>query len=106
MIARICSGLAISTARSREKLVSRIESASTSSRSSWAISSSPVASGTGRVPRLEDVDGGGLAVGRGLEDLLRAFRVVALAPTLGRVAVHHVAQAQDAVGERLGTGRA
>src|SRR5947209_19171035 len=82
-------------------------SGSTSSRSCWAISSRPVASGTGGVPGLEYVDR--RAPARRpvlLQDLLGAFGLVALAPAAAGLAVDHVAQPQDPVGQGLGTRRA
>ena len=72
------AGLAISSARPWKKTVSRIDSAS-ASRSSWAISSSPVASGTGRVPGLVHTDRGASWPRPG-RMLLVADRVVAVAP--------------------------
>src|SRR5205085_4311260 len=79
-------------------------SGSTCSRSCWAISSRPVASGTCGVPGLEYVDRRAPARRPALlQDLLGAFGLVALAPAAVGLAVDHVAQAQDAVGQRLRT---
>src|SRR4051794_38659914 len=96
----------VSAALSRKWAVSRTDSASRS-RSSWAISSRPVASGTGPRPaqRARDVVG----VGRlrvDLEqrriELLRAAAAVARTPALVGLGQHHRAQLQDPVDERLG----
>src|SRR5579875_3038101 len=72
-------GSTISVARARWKLVSSTESGSIA-RSSCAVSSSPVASGTGGVPGLEHVDGGTLERRVGLQQLLGADGVVAGPP--------------------------
>src|SRR5687767_5042751 len=80
--------------------VSRTAS-SWASRSSWARSSSPVASGTRDVRFVVDVRRGGVA-GAG-DDLLRAARAVALAPAEAGVVGDHLAKLQDPVDERLGT---
>src|ERR1700730_16445959 len=69
-------------ARSRKKTVS-----STASPSSWPISSSPVASGTG-------------------EALLGANRVVALAPAGAGMALNHGLELQNPVHQGLRTWRA
>src|SRR5579859_2321371 len=75
------------------------------SRSSWAVSSSSVASGTGGVSGREHVDGAAVrrVVGH---DLLGPAGLVAIAPVLDRMALDLVAQAQNPVHQRLGTGRA
>src|SRR4029079_9689050 len=77
------------------------------SRTSWASSSRPGASGTGGLPGLEDVDRGLLVVAVVLlgEDLDGALRAVALAPAQRRVELHHRAELQDAVHQGLGTPR-
>src|SRR5579875_4210790 len=107
MTNRTCSGAARMTARSRANSVPSTASAFPS-RSSCAISSRPVASGTGdpgRISAREHPDRGvrgALARDRLLgEDLLGADRVVALAPAglLGRLDL--LAQADDAVRDRL-----
>src|ERR1700748_1456469 len=97
-----CAGLTSRTARSpRPKSVPRIDSA-LRSRSALAVSSSPVASGTGGVPSREHVDRG-VAVARAVgEHLLGAHRLVTLPPAIALGAVDLLAQAQDAVQQRLG----
>src|SRR6185312_11070074 len=101
-----CAGLTSSTARSpRPKSVPRIDSA-LRSRSTWAVSSSPVASGTGCVPSPEHIDRGVAGAGAVGEHLLGAHRVVALPPPLALGAVDLLAQAQDAVQQSLGPRRA
>src|SRR4051812_38356048 len=85
--------------------VSAIESVKRS-RSSWAISSSPVASGICWSALLAPcflADRGG-DVGVGL--LLGALRVVALAPAHVGVARDLALQLEDAVDQRLGARRA
>src|SRR6202007_2789453 len=122
----MCAGSAISVARPCAKSVSRIDSA-LRSRSSWAVSSSPVASGTGGVPwpvggpvgiqpplfgprrrhPAEHVDGGRVVRRlRADEDLFGANGPAALAPALARGAMDPVTQAEDAVHESLRTRRA
>src|SRR5690348_9527652 len=76
------------------------------SRSSWAVSSSSVASGTGGVSREEDAHVWAAGAGHAREELLGAGCVVALAPAGRRVSLDLVAKAQDAVHERLRPGRA
>src|ERR1700749_1015962 len=102
----MCAGSAISVARPCAKSVSRIDSA-LRSRSSWAVSSSPVASGTRGVPSAEHVDRGGVVrLRRADQDLLGADRAVALAPALPLVTLDLLPQAEDAVHERLRSRRA
>src|ERR1700743_51565 len=97
-----CAGLTSSTARSpRPKSVPRTDSA-LRSRSTWAVSSSPTASGTCGVPTGEDVDRCVAGAGPVGNDFLGAHRVVALPPALALGAVDLLAQAQDAVQQRLG----
>src|ERR1044072_5925798 len=98
-VSTIAAGLTSSVPLSRKYKVPRTEPAS-ASVSSWARSSRPVASGTGGVPRPEDVDGGlgGGVVGR--EDLFGAARAVALAPAHVRVVLDHLSQLEDPVHER------
>src|SRR5581483_3646359 len=101
-----CAGLTRSTARSpRPKSVPRIDSA-LRSRSALAVCSSPVASGTGGVPSREHIDRGVAGAGGGVgtvgDYLFGADRVVALAPPVALGAVDLLAQAQDAVEQRLG----
>src|SRR3954467_8872097 len=88
-VAQIDAGLTMSWPLSRKYSVSSTDSAS-ASRSSWARSSRPTAAGTGRVPRLEDVDRRVLALGG--HDLLRAARVVAVAPAHVGVVLDQLAQ--------------
>src|SRR3954469_7160093 len=95
------AGSTISAALSRKYSVSRTASAC-SSRRSWASSSSPVASGTRRAPGLRDVD----RRGDGVDDLLGALGVVALAPAEVGLLLDHPAQLEDPVHERLGARRA
>src|SRR5512146_1344619 len=92
---------------SRKNSVPRTASAC-ASRSSWASSSRPGASGTGGLPGLEDVDRGLLVVPVVVlgDDLDGALGAVALAPAQRGVELDHRAQLQDAVHERLGAGRA
>src|SRR5205823_13411804 len=101
----IWDGLATSVARPRWNSVSRIESRC-ASRSSWAVSSSSVASGTGGVSGLEHVDGGGREVRAVRQELLGAPRRVPLAPARAMVALDLVAQPEDAVHEGLRPRRA
>src|SRR4051812_15544965 len=74
------------------------------SRSSWASSSRPGASGTGCVLQAGHVDGR-LALEQlfalGGQDLDGALRAVALAPAHRRVAVDHRAQLEDPVHQGL-----
>src|SRR4051812_5387542 len=95
------AGSTISAALSRKNSVSRTASACTSRRS-WASSSSPVASGTRRAPGLGHVDGRA----DGVDDLLGALGVVALAPAEVGLLLDHLAQLEDPVHERLGARRA
>src|SRR5436305_13439106 len=93
-VSTIAAGLTSSVPLSRKYSVPSTEEAS-ASVSSWARSSRPVASGTGGVPREEDVDrrfGGGL---RAREDLLGPARAVALAPAHVGVVLDHLAQLED-----------
>src|ERR1700759_4697524 len=100
------AGLTRSTARSpRPKSVPRMDSA-LRSRSSWAVSSSSVASGTGGVPSREHVDRGVAGAGAFGEHLLGAHRVIALPPSVALGAVDLLAQAQDAGERGLGPRRA
>src|SRR5205807_8772255 len=93
------SGLTTNTARPRWNSVSSTVSESMS-RSSRAVSSSSVASGTGGVSGLENVDRGrGRLSG---EHLFGSPGLVALAPARRRVAEHLGTEPQDPVGERLG----
>src|SRR3954452_24003541 len=114
----MAAGGTCSAALSRKNSVSSTASGLAVRRSA-ARSSRPVASGTCRVPRLEDVDGlaapvalADLAirerihVGVLADDLLGPDRLVALAPALGRVVHDLLAQLEDAVHERLGARRA
>src|SRR4051794_11355916 len=98
---------------SRKNSVPTTASSPTASRRSWASSSVPGASGTGRVLRLRDVDGRALVRGGADQalalvgqDLDRALGAVALAPAEARVAVDHRAQLQDPVHQGLGPRRA
>src|SRR3954452_18408609 len=93
-VAPIVAGLTTIVPRSRKYTVSRTESPS-ASRSSWARSSRPTASGTGGVPRPEDVDGRLLTFSR--HDLLGAVCVMALAPAHVGVLLDHLAQLEDPV---------
>src|SRR4051794_6321247 len=75
---------------------------------SWASSSTPVASGTARVLGLEHVDRGLLLEAL---DVLRQqldgpLGAVALAPAHRRIVLHHRAQFQDPVHQRLRARRA
>src|SRR3954452_9488840 len=100
---RIAFGATWSAAFSRKNSVSATLSESCS-RSSRARSSRPVASGTRGVSGGKDVHRGGRLDGpRG--QLLRALRVVALAPAQRRVLEDLGAQLEDPVDERLGAGR-
>src|SRR4051812_26982313 len=102
-VSRIAPGLTISTPLSRKYSVSRIEPSS-ASRSSWARSSRPVASGTVRASRAVHVDRRRARAVFGLRELLGAARAVALAPAHVGVVLDHLAQLQDPVHERLGRG--
>src|SRR5580658_3442469 len=93
------------TARSRKNTVPRTESAF-ASRSSWAVSSRPVASGTGRVPTLEHIDRGAPFGGVRAYYLLGADGAVTLAPAEILTFLDLLAQAEDAVHERLRAWRA
>src|SRR5256885_17082434 len=86
-------GSTIRAAFSRKNSVSRTASACRSRRS-WASSSSPVASGTRRAPGLGDVDRGA----DGVDDLLGALGVVALAPAEVGLLLDHLAQLEDQIG--------
>src|SRR3954451_23521548 len=112
------AGATCSAALSRKNSVSSTASG-LAVRGSAARGSRPVASGTGRVPRLEDVDRlvapvafadlaieEGVGVGVLADDLLGPDRLVALAPALGGVVHDLLAQLEDAVHERLGARRA
>src|SRR4051812_47589339 len=94
------AGSTVIAALSRKYSVSTTASAC-SSRRSWASSSSPVASGTRRAPRLGDVDRRADRV----DDLLGALGVVALAPAEVGLLLDHLAQLEDSVHERLGPRR-
>src|SRR6476620_9460414 len=102
--ARIALGGTWSAAFWRKNSVSETLSGSVS-RNSRARSSRPVASGTRRVSRREDVDCRGVG-GRIRDELLGADGVVALAPAEGRVLEDLRPQLEDAVDERLRPGRA
>src|SRR5947209_8833419 len=101
---RIRSGLATSVARPRWNSVSTIDSPSCS-RSSCAVSSSPVASGTGGVPGLENLHVRALDRSLALEQLLGSDRVVACTPAFTPVALDLVAQPENPVCQSLGAGR-
>src|SRR4051812_14545769 len=94
------AGSTVIAALSRKYSVSTTASAC-SSRRSWASSSSPVASGTRRAPRLGDVDRRADRV----DDLLGALGVVTLAPAEVGLLLDHLAQLEDSVHERLGPRR-
>src|SRR3954469_1949387 len=104
------AAVTVIAALSRKWAVSRTDSGSRS-RSSWAISSRPVASGTRTRPaqRARDVVGVG-RLGADLEqggiELLRAAAAVAAAPALVGPVHDHRAQLEDPVDERLGPRRA
>src|ERR1700754_1463593 len=105
-VSRIDSAVTVIAALPRQWLVSSTESGR-ASRNSWAISSRPVASGTGPRPahRPRNVDGVGrlrVDLKLGLDELLRAATAVARAPALVGLRHHHRAQLQDPVDERLG----
>src|SRR5947209_2210675 len=95
----------MSTARPRWNSVSRIESLC-ASRSSWAVSSSSVASGTGGVSGLEHVDGGTGEVRAVRQELLGTPRGVPVAPARAMVALDLVVEPEDPVHEGFGPGRA
>src|SRR5215213_2809999 len=103
-VSTIRAGLTSRVPLSRKYNVPRTDPAS-ASVSSWARSSRPVASGTGGVPRPEDVHGGLLGGIVRREDLLRATGAVALAPAHVGVVLDHLAQLEDPVHERLGPRR-
>src|SRR3954454_22099828 len=92
----------------RKNVVPSTDAASRS-RSSCAISSRPVASGTGGLPAAGDADG--VAADRVrleelLVELLRALAAVARAPALIGLGHDHRAQLEDGVYERLRARRA
>src|SRR3954454_8296111 len=95
-VSRIDSGVTVIAALPRKCFVSSTESGR-ASRSSWAMSSRPVASGTGPRPAHRPRDIHGAARPRvdlklGLEDLLRAATAVARAPP--QVGLRHLHGAQ------------
>src|ERR1700727_4075877 len=93
------------TGRPRKKTVPRAESAF-ASRSAWAVSSRPVASGTGRVPTFEDIDRATPLGGVRTDDLLGAHGAVALAPAEVGTFLDLRAQSENAVHQRLSARRA
>src|SRR4051812_13428671 len=104
------SALTVIAALSRKWFVSSTDSGR-ASRNSWAISSSPVASGTGARPAQRSGDV--VRVRRlrvDLEDrrveLLRPAAAVAGTPAQVGLRHHHRAQLEDPVDERLGPRRA
>src|ERR1044072_3616791 len=103
-VSTIAAGLTSSAPLSRKYSVPSTDPAS-ASVSSCASSSRPVASGTGGVPRPEDVDRGLLRGALLGEDLFGAARPVALAPAEVRVVLDHLAQLEDPVHESLGSRR-
>src|ERR1044072_5499213 len=100
-VSTIAAGVTSSVPLSRKYSVASTDPAS-ASVSSWARSSRPVASGTGGVPRPEDVDRRFLCGIVRRDDLLGAARAVALAPAEVRVVLDHLAQLEDPVHEGLG----
>src|SRR4051794_40864700 len=88
-VAGTCSGATSSVDLSRKNTVPSTACSPPASRSSCAISSRPVASGTLALGAAGHVDGG--RVLDVAEDLLRADRAVAGAPRLGGVLEDHLA---------------
>src|SRR4051812_33449967 len=108
-VSRTRPGATSSVDFSRWNVVPTTASSPWAARTSWAISSSSVASGTeAHHPAAGDVVGvaRGVEVELGLHELLGTLAAVARAPPEVRLVQDHRAQLEDAVHQRLRAGRA